>query len=185
MGRSHKEALKHFKNDSKSTWDVVLMGANFVWLLFCTYQIYGSDKTVELIFTKIIIGFLPFVFFLIARYCYHYLRSDLYLEQSKPELGKSLITGQLLNMVEHWTSKPIASFGHSNVQYNAYKKLLQYRSSYDYENIHSKIDEFIKAFEVGGNLLFPEIKTSFSTKEEARKEFIKLKALAKEINQAL
>jgi len=185
MAKSAKEAWKYFKNDSKSIWNILWGLANFVWLCYFTLQIKGAEKTADLIASKVFIGFLPFLLSTIALYLYHYLRSDLYLEQAKPQLGKSLIPGRLLKMVEHWESGPIVALGNNNAQYNSYKTLLQYRSSYEFDHIHSQIDEFVKVFDVGGNIFMPEIKTSFSTKEEAKKAFPRLKQLAKEIGRGL
>lgn len=185
MAKSAREAWKHFKNDSKSIWSILWGLANFVWLCYFTLQIKGAEKTAELIASKVFIGFLPFLLSAIALYIYHYLRSDLYLEQARPQLGKSLIPGRLLKMVEHWKPEPIVGLGNNNVQYYAYKELLRYRSSYEFDHIHSQIDEFVKAFEVGGNIFMPEIKTSFSTKEEAANAFPRLKKLAKEIGREL
>ncbi|RCW94626.1 hypothetical protein [Marinomonas foliarum] len=185
MAKSAKEAWKHFKSDSKSIWSILWGLANFVWLCYFTFQIKGAEKTAELIANKVFIGFLPFLLSAVALYIYHFLRSDLYLEQAKPQIGKSLIPGRLLKMVEHWKSEPIVGFGNNNTQYNAYRKLLQYRSSYEFDHIHSQIDEFIKAFNVGGNIFMPEIKTVFSTKEEAEKAFPRLKQLAKKIGREL
>ncbi|GIA26019.1 hypothetical protein [Vibrio cholerae] len=185
MAKSVKESWKHFKNDSKSIWSILWGAANFVWLCYFTFQIYGAEKTAELIFTKIIIGFLPLLLGSTLLFVYHYLRSDLYLEQAKPQLGKTLITGKLLKMIEHWKPEPIIGFFNSNAEYNAYKSLQQYRSSYAFDHIHSKIDEFNKAFVVSGTVFAPEIRTSFSSKEEAEKAFPKLKELAKEIGSKL
>ncbi|HCG6612415.1 TPA: hypothetical protein NJ339_004383 [Vibrio parahaemolyticus] len=185
MAKSVKEAWKHFKNDSTSIWSILWGAANFVWLCYFTFQINGAEKTAELIATKIFIGLLPFLLSSTLLFVYHYLRSDLYLEQAKPQLGKTLIPGRLLKMVEHWKPEPIVGLGNSNVQYNAYRKLLQYRSSYEFDHIHSQIDEFIKAFEVGGTIVTPEIRTSFSTKEEAEKAFPRLKTLAKQIGSEI
>lgn len=185
MGKSAKEACKHFKSDSKSIWSILWGVANFLWLCYFTFQIKSPEKAAGLIATKLLIGLLPFLISAIALYIYHYLRSDLYLEKARPQIGKSLIPGRLLKMVEHWKVEPIVSLGNSNVQYNAYRTLLQYRSSYEFDHIHSHIDEFIKAFNVGGNIFMPEIKTAFSTKEEAEKAFPRLKQLAKEIGREL
>lgn len=185
MAKSAKEAWKHFKNGSKSIWSIIWGLVNFVWLCYFTYQIDGTEKTAELIATQIFIGLLPFLISVIAVYAYHYLRSDLYLEQARPQLGKSLIPGRLLKMVEHWKPEPIVGLGNGNAQYNAYRTLLQYRSSYEFDHVHPQIDEFVKAFEVGGNIFMPEIKTTFPTKEEAAKAFPKLKQLAKEIGREL
>tara|TARA_R110001583_G_scaffold193698_1_gene362753 strand:- start:187 stop:747 length:561 start_codon:yes stop_codon:yes gene_type:complete len=185
MAKSAKEAWKHFKSDFKSIWSILWGLANFIWLCYFTLQIKGVEKTAELIANKVFIGLLPFLLSAIALFVYHYLRSDLYLEQAKPQIGKSLIPGRLLKMVEHWKSEPIVGLSNNNAQYNAYRTLLQYRSSYEFDHIHSQIDEFIKAFNVGGNIFMPEIKTAFSTKEEAEKAFPRLKLLAKEIGREL
>jgi predicted nucleic-acid-binding protein len=185
MAKSAKEAWKHFKSGSKSIWSIIWGLINFVWLCYLTYQIDGAEKTAELIATQIFIGLLPFLISAIALYAYHYLRSDLYLEQARPQLGKSLIPGRLLKMVEHWKSEPIVGLGNGNTQYNAYRTLLQYRTSYEFDHIHTKIDEFIRAFEVDDNIFIPEIKTTFSTKEEAARAFPRLKQLAKEIGREL
>ncbi|MCC3859480.1 hypothetical protein ACUVJI_04755 [Vibrio parahaemolyticus] len=185
MGKSVKEAWSHFKNDSKSIWNYLWVAANFVWVCYFTYQINGAEKTAELIATKIFIGLLPFLLSSTLLFVYHYIRSDLYLELAKPKLGKTLIPGGLLKMVEHWKPEPIVGLGKSNIQYNAYRMLQQYRSSYEFEHIHSQIDEFMKAFEVGGNFVTPEIRTSFSTKEEAEKAFPRLKTLAKKIGSEI
>jgi hypothetical protein len=185
MTKSFKEAWKHLKKDSKSIWSILWGIANFIWLCYFTYQVKGGESTAELITTKIFIGLLPLLLSLVALYIYHYLRSDLYIQQSKPQLGKSLIPGKLLNMVEHWRPEPIVGLGNSNIQYAAYRTLLKYRSSYEFDHIHSQIDEFIKAFHVSGNIIFPEIKTSFSTKEKAQEAFPRLKELAKEIGREL
>lgn len=152
MAKSAKEALKHFKSDSKSIWSILWGRINFIWLCYFTFQIKGVEKTSELIANKIFIGILPFLLSAISLYFYHYLRSDLYLEQAKPQIGKSLIPGSLLKMVEHWKSDPIVGLGNSNVQYNAYRTLHQYRSSYEFDHIHSQIDEFMKAFHVRDNI---------------------------------
>lgn len=185
MAKSASEALKHFKKNSKSIWSFLWAIMNFIWLCYFTFLREGKEQTEDVIVEKIFVGLLPLVITLIAVYVYHYLRSDLYLEQSKPNIGKSLIPGTLLKMVEHWKSEPIVGFVNSNVQFNAYKILFQYRSSYDFDHIHSQIDEFIKAFEVGGSSIMPEIKTSFSTKKEAEDAFPRLKQLAKEIGREL
>ncbi|HDZ9463781.1 TPA: hypothetical protein RUZ96_003340 [Vibrio cholerae] len=185
MAKSVKESWKHFKNDSKSIWSILWVAVNFVWFCYFTFQTNGAEKTAELIFTKIFTGLLPFLLGSTLLFVYHYLRSDLYLEQAKPQLGKTLIPGKLLEMIEHWKPEPIIGFGKSNAQYNAYKSLKQYRSSYAFDHIHSQIDEFIKAFEVSGTVFAPEIRTSFSSKEEAEKAFPRLKELAKEIGSKL
>ncbi|EPM7999731.1 hypothetical protein ACTQ9E_004224 [Vibrio vulnificus] len=185
MKKSVKEAWKYFERDSKSIWNVLWAIVNFIWLSYITLQVNGAEKTAELIASKLFFGLLPFILSSIALFLYHYLRSDLYIEQSKPQIGKTLIPGKLLKMVEHWTAEPIVALTNRNVEYTAYRKLLQYRSSYEFEHIHSKIDEFTSAFEVSSNLFTDEIKTKFVSKNEAEKAFPRLKVLAKEIGRKI
>lgn len=185
MTKSAKEAFKHWKKGSRSVWSILWAIVNFAWLCYATLKVKGVEATAEVITSALVIGLVPYLIGLLALYIYHYLRSDLYLEQARPQMGKSLITGTLLKMVEHWKPEPITGLGGGNEAYIAYRALMRYRASYEFDYIHSQIDEFIKAFEVSGNFLVKEIKTSFSTREEAEKAFPKLKELAKQITRGI
>lgn len=180
-----QETLRHTKKDSKSIWSISWSLANFAWLCYFTLQIRGAEKTTELIVQKIFIGLTPFLVSMLGLVIYHYIRSDLYLEKDKPILGKSLIPGKLLRMVEVWSPEPIEMLVNFHAEYNAYKSLIDYRTSYEYDSIHSQLDEFLNAFEVSGNIFFPSIKTKYSSQEEALKAFPRLKELAKEISKTI
>lgn len=185
MSKSFNVAWKYLKSDSKSIWSVLWTCANFVWVCYFTFQIKGADKTAELIGTKIVIGLVPFLISLVALYIYHYLRSDLYIAQEKPVIGKSLIPGYLLKMVENWSNEPITALSNNNIQYNAYKRLERYRTSYAFEHIHPQIDEFLEAFQIEHSLFVHSIKTKFSSNEEALADFPRLKSLALTIGYKL
>ena len=164
----------------------MLWGAiNFAWLCYFTYQIKGVEKTAELISHKIFIGTLPFLISIVAIILYHYLRSDLYLEKDKPSIGKSLIPGRLLRMVENWQLEPYVHIINFATEYKAYMALRSYRASYEFDSIHSQIDEFLKAFIVDDNFIMTSIKTIFKSQEEADMEFPRLKQLVKEIGREL
>ena len=186
MKKSFKEAFKHTKNNSKSIWNILWALLNFLWLLYCTLQIKGQADAAELVVNKLFLGILPFITSLICLFAYHFIRSDLYLEISKPSIGKSIIPGLLLRMVEHWSPNPIKShFTGPNQQCKAYWKLNAYRTSYEFDSIHNNLDEFMSAFVVSGHELLPSIKTKFNSKEEAAAAFPRLKELVKEISKVI
>jgi len=184
MSKSFKEAFKHTKKDSQSLKSLIWVIMNFAWLCYCTYRIKGTEATAGVITEKIFLGLIPFVVGGVLLFTYHYLRSDLYIEKGKPILGNSLITGKLLSMVEFWQEKPIGRLG-SSPEYSAYCKLRAYRTSYEFDSIHEKIDVFLSHFLIGGNRLFPEISTTFESKESAMKNFDSLKELSKAINKVI
>jgi len=149
-----------------------------------TLKVDGAEKAAEVVTEILVFGLLPFLVSAVFLFLYHYVRSDLYLASNKPELGRSLVPGRLLQMVEFWRSEPKSMLG-GTIEYKAYQALLRYRASYEYDHIHPEIEEFLGAFEVSGNIFVPEIKTKFATAAEARKAFPRLKILAKKIGKEI
>lgn len=184
MSKNLKEAWKHFKKNSTSIWAIVWSCLNVAWLIFITLKVSGPEKAAEAATEKLVFGLLPFLVSVILLFVYHYLRSDLYLERNKPEIGKSLIPGRLLQMVEVWKPEPKKMLA-GTVEYRAYQTLLTYRASYEFDHIHPEIEEFLKAFRVSGNIIVPEIKTIFTSASEAQKAFPRLKELAKKIGKEI
>lgn len=184
MSKNLKETWKHFKKDSTSIWAIVWACLNVAWLIFINFKVNGLEKAAEAATEKLVFGLLPFLVSAILLFVYHYLRSDLYLERNKPEIGRSLIPGRLLQMVEFWKPEPKKMLG-GTVEYKAYQTLLTYRVSYEFDYIHSEIEEFLKAFKISGNIIVPEIRTIFTSATEAQKAFPRLKELAKQIGKEI
>jgi hypothetical protein len=185
MLKNLKIALTHTLSNYKKLWSIAWNILSALWLIYYTFQIKGTSTAAELTVTKIFSGVIPFVAQFLLIFIYHLLRSDLYLSQSKPEIGKSLICGRLLRMVEYWHEEPISKFANFNSEYMAYQELEKYRLSYEFDFIHGELDEFLKHFAISGNFLYPEIKTTFSSQAEANASFKKMKRLAKEITKAI
>lgn len=199
-----KIAWRETRKQLKSIWSYIWGLICFAWTVYITLEVNGTDKTAELIVSKLMLGLAPYLAMVLLLYLYHLIRSDLYLKAD--ELNDQLLKagasdngiawakriGYLYGMYETWREDGYGSemWQPAPRAYNAYHQLEQIGNTFLYpDDTRKNIKLFLTFFKTQsngmGNLSAKVIITSKRTEKEVKTSIPELKELAKTLTKAL
>ena len=184
MKKSFKVTWTYFLEESFSGVRVFSFTLSFIWTLGYYLKFYSENKAKEVLMDTVAIVIIPVLVASFITYIYHFLRSDLYIEKDKSTLTNSLVTGNLVYLVEHYTPEGVGGLG-DNKFIRSVRKLKQYRKSYANTGLHQDIDKFLGYFTYQDNLFAPSVKVRCTSKQEAVSIFPVVKDLGNSISSRL